>query len=212
MQNLKINNNNGIKIEDLSDNGEYVNPNTSDLSDDEGSIKSELKDFNNEEEVAIVKNEDDQDLFEDLYREPRDVTIYNMEDLRYDWIEENDVEYSVRVQHDFHYNTSIHQVRNSINELLEDNDKPDLMKWLEASRQLEVFCAAAAEAGRDVIDFDMEMTEILDQVWDMMEHEVNEENEENDYADDDNGDEDEREDEFNVGNGDEGPEYYNARM
>ena len=175
MQNLRINDSNSIKIEDLSDDGDYVNPNTSDLSDDEGSIKSEHKDFDNEEEVAMVKNEDDQDLFEDLYKEPRDITIYNMENLRYDWIEENDVEYSVRVQNDFHYNTSIHQVKNSINELLEDNDKPDLMKWLEASRQLEVFCAAAAEAGRDVIDFDMEMTEILDQVWDMMEHDDNEE-------------------------------------
>ena len=212
MQNLKITNNNSIKTVDLSDEGDYVNPTTSDLSDDEGSIKGERKNFENEEEDTIVKSEDDQDLFEDLYEEPRDMTIYNMEDMRYDWIDETDVEYSVRVQSDFHYNTSINQVKNSINELLEDNDKPDLMKWLEASSQLEVFCAAAAEAGRDVIDFDMEMTEILDQVWDMMEQEVNEENEENDYADDDNGDEDEHEDEFNVGNGDEGPEYYNVRM
>ena len=212
MENIKTTNNNDIKTMDVSDEGDYVNPTTSDLSDDEDSIKDEHEDFDNEEEETLVKSEDDRDLFEDLYDEPRDVTIYNMDDLRYDWIEENDIEYSVRVQHDFHYNTSIHQVKNSINELLEDNDKPDLMKWLEASRQLEVFCAAAAEAGRDVIDFDMEMTEILDQVWDMMEHEVNEETEENDYADDDNGDEDEHEDEFNVGNGDEGPEYYNVRM
>ena len=209
MENIKTTNNNDIKTMDVSDEGDYVNLTTSDLSDDEDSTKDEREDFDNE---TLVKSEDDRDLFEDLYDEPRDVTIYNMEDLRYDWIEENDIEYSVRVQHDFHYNTSIHQVKNSINELLEDNDKPDLMKWLEASRQLEVFCAAAAEAGRDVIDFDMEMTEILDQVWDMMEHEVNEENIDNDYADDDNGDEDEHEDEFNVGNGDEGPEYYNVRM
>ena len=112
----------------------------------------------------MERSEDDQDLFEDMYEEPRDMTIYNMEELRYDWIEENDVEYSVRVRSDFHYNTSIHQVRESVHELLEDNDKPDLMKWIEASRQLEVFCYAAAEAGRDVIDFDIEMTEILDAV------------------------------------------------
>ena len=128
--------------------------------------------------------------------EPRDKSIYNLGDLKFEWIREEDVSYTVRVCENFHIKTSIQRVRTSMEKLLEDNDKPDITKWSEANRELEIYCDAAAQAGRDVIDFDMEMSEILDAVWDLLEDEARE---------DDN-------DEFNVGEGEDGPEYYLENM
>ena len=139
---------------------------------------------------------DDEEFFGGLYSEPRDKTIYNLGDLKFEWIKEDDVSYTVRVCENFHIKTNIQKVRASMDRLLEDNNKPDIMKWLETYNELEIFCDAAAQAGRDVIDFDVEMTEILDAVWILLENEA---------------EEDENE-EFNIGNDEEGPEYYQERL
>ena len=178
----------------------------------------------NEGQVEVLRPPSDVDLFEDLFDEPRDMSIYNLGDLKFEWIDEEDIEYTVRVQQNFHYKTSIKQVKASLDRLVEDNDKPDIMKWLEASNELEIFCSAAAEAGRDVIDFDVEATEVLDAVWELLEygdndgenanHEVNEDDDYNNN-DDNNEDMEEYDDvdnEFNVGDGEEGPEYYKERI
>ena len=176
----------------------------------------------NEEQVEVRQPPHDADLFEDLFNEPRDMNIYNLGDLKFEWIEEEDIEYSVRVHQNFHYKTSIRQVKASIDRVLEDNDEPDIMKWLEASNELEIFCNAAAEAGRDVIDFDIEATEILDAVWKILEYGNNDEvNDDNGNVEEDNGEDDNNEDmnndeeedeEFNVDDDEEGPEYYKERM
>ena len=177
-----------------------------------------------EEDVEIVQPPQDADLFEDLFDEPRDFEIYNMGDLEFEWMEEEEIEYCVRVHQNFHYRTSIRQVKASIDRVLEDNTNPDIMKWLEASNELEIFCNAAAEAGRDVIDFDIEATEILDAVWKIMEDNSNdvgnndndaEENDNNNDDEDNNEDNEEdgeNDEEFNVEDDNEGPEYYKARM
>ena len=92
--------------------------------------------------------------------------------------------------------------------LLEDNDKPDIMKWLETSHELDTFCDAAVRAGRDVIDFDMEVREILDAVWTLIEY--NEDQADEEERGDDGDDEDLEY--LNLGEGEEGPEYYQVRL
>ena len=76
------------------------------------------------------------------------------------------------------------------------------------SHELEVFCEAAVEAGRDVIDFDIEVREVLDAVWTLME--------ENENGNGQGQGEAERDEEnmelFNIGAGEDGPEYYQARL
>ena len=170
--------------------------------------------------VEVMQPPRDADLFEDLFNEPRNEDIYNMGDLEFEWLDEEDIEYCVRVHHDFHYRTSIRQVRASIDRVLEDNTEPDIMKWLEASNELEIFCNAAAEAGRDVIDFDIEATEILDAVWKIMEDNSNDHGNDGDNGDNNNDEEDdenlddndEDDEEFDVEDDNEGPEYYKERM
>ena len=141
--------------------------------------------------------------------EERDEGIYNIEDhLRYDWLEEDDVIYLVERWTGEYEKITIERVKESLRNLLEDNNKPDIMKWLETSHELEVFCDAAVMAGRDVIDFDVEVREILDAVWILMEDNENHVDEEEVGND---GEDDELE-HLILGEGEEGPEYYQVRL
>ena len=162
----------------------------------------------NKEEKDMNEIEEDRSVYEDSETEQRDVDIYDIGDLRYDWIEEEDVIYIERGYTGDHKRTSIWRVKASMEELLEDNDKPDIMKWLEVSHELEVFCEAAVAAGRDVIDFDIEVREILDAVWILIEDNENENVQEEEEA---NGDEGDLES-INLGEGEDGPEYYRFRF
>ena len=124
------------------------------------------------------------------------------------WLAEEDVVYIVERWTGGYDTTWIGRVKESLRNLLEDNEDPDVMKWLETSHELEVFCEAALEAGRDVMDFDEEVREILDAVWILME--FNEDGVGNGEEEDDGEDEDlER---LVLGDGEEGPEYYQVRL
>ena len=178
-------------VNDLKDEYGVKKDKFGDLKDEYGVKEDKFSDLKDEYGVKEDKfcegDHEDDEFFGDLFSEPRDKTIYNLGDLKFEWLDEEDVSYTVRVCENFHIKTNIKRVRDSMDRLLEDNDKPDILKWSEANRELEMFCDAAAQAGRDVIDFDMEMTEILDAVWKLLEDEN---------------------DEFNIGDGEEGPEYY----
>ena len=123
----------------------------------------------NEKEEDMNGSEERSEMFYDSEMEQRDSDIDDMRDLRFDWLDEEDVVYIVQGYMGDYERTSIGRVKRSLERLLEDNDRPDIMKWLEVSHELEVFCEAAVEAGRDVIDFDTEVREVLDAVWTLME-------------------------------------------
>ena len=82
------------------------------------------------------------------------------------------------------------------------------MKWLETSHELEVFCEAAMAAGRDVIDFDIEVREVLDAVWALIEENENGNDQEEEEAEG----EEENLELINLGEGEDGPEYYQIRL
>mgnify|MGYP003323624576 CR=1 FL=1 len=73
-----------------------------------------------EDKSSMNDQTDDEEFFADLYSEPRDKTIYNLGDLKFEWIEEDDVSYTVRVCENFHIKTNIQKVRASMDRLLED--------------------------------------------------------------------------------------------
>ena len=124
------------------------------------------------------------------------------------WLTEEDVVYIVERWTGGYDTTWIGRVKESLRNLLEDNEDPDVMKWLETSHELEVFCEAALEAGRDVIDFDEEVREILDAVWILME--FNEDGVR--YGEEEDDGEDEDLERLVLGEGEEGPEYYQVRL
>ena len=162
-----------------------------------------------EEEDETNRSEKNEDVLEEEESEERDQNIYDIGDhLRFDWLEEEDVIYLVERWTGGYDKTWIGKVKESLRKLLEDNEEPDIMKWLEASHELEVFCEAAVEAGRDVIDFDIEVREILDAVWTLLE--FNEDN----VGDEDGEDHGEDEDleRLILGEGEDGPEYYQMRL
>ena len=169
--------------------------------------KENIKEKEDKKEEEIVR-EDENFNEEEVLEESWSVSSEVLGELKYEWIEEEEVAYVVRVHSNFHIKTSIEQVKASLDRLLEDNDKPDIMKWLEASNELEIFCEAAAQAGRDVIEFDIKATEILDVVWEILEDNENR----NEDGGDDEDDDDSREEEFSVENDENGPEYYQNRL
>ena len=179
-----------------------------------GRIEEGLEIKGNEDEEKTETQEEKIQEGEDMASEQeederRDEGIYNIEDhLRYDWLEETDVIYLVERWTGEYEKITIERVKESLRNLLEDNNKPDIMKWLETSHELEVFCDAAVMAGRDVIDFDIEVREILDAVWILMENNENQEDEEEEVND---GEDDELE-HLMLGEGEEGPEYYQVRL
>ena len=164
-----------------------------------GKIEEE-KNNGEHEEVAKRGLKEEEDMLEEEEVEE------SKHDIR--WLAEEDVVYIVERWTGGYDTTWIGRVKESLRNLLEDNEDPDVMKWLETSHELEVFCEAALEAGRDVMDFDEEVREILDAVWILME--FNEDGVGNGEEEDDGEDEDlER---LVLGDGEEGPEYYQVRL
>ena len=158
------------KVEEIKEGGFQNNESTEvEGVSDEEEYEQNIEDNMNEEEVSVNNLEEAREMLDDSETEQRDSDIYDIGELRFDWLDEEDVIYIVQGYTGDYERTSIGRVKTCLDRLLEDNEKPDLLKWLEVSHELEVFCEAAVEAGRDVIDFDVETREALHRISESLE-------------------------------------------
>ena len=107
------------KVEEIEE-GKLKNRVTTEVEvvSDEEEKKQDIKDSMNEEEVSMNDLEEGREMFDDSEMEQRDSDIYDIGELRFDWLDEEDVIYIVQGYTGDYERTSIGRVKTSLDRLL----------------------------------------------------------------------------------------------